>query len=182
MQLLLAHKAAAAAIEAEIKARVTRNYAEEGSADTWRLPGGLVTANLSTGGAEIVDRPAFLSWLALRHPTEVERKLIRVTEVRNDRWLKQLLGRLVPMDPEELEPGEGTPCVEDSGEIIPGVVWRAGDRLVSVSIRPDADITRRLAAVATDYADGKRDMPGLALTQTSSPVYAEGTQPSQEDT
>jgi hypothetical protein len=163
LALLLVHEAAARALRASLKDEATANYRDHGSADTWRMGGGKVTTNLSKSGAAITDHDAFVAWVAERYPTEVTTRTVVIREVRNPKWLEELLAGLDPMDPEELDAGESTACVDSDGRIIPGAIWTMGGRMVSISVYPDKDITRRLDKVAGDYAAGRRQMPGLEM-------------------
>lgn len=160
VRLMLAHRAAADALEAALKLRQTEAFAVDRSADTSRLPYATITANVSHDRAEVVDDQVFLKWLQGKAPSEIELRMIRT--VRNPKWLREtFLPTLVPMDPAELAPGEFTQCMYGEGELVPGVVWRRGGDLRSVSIKPDRDAVRRLAAAAELYAVGEAGPPEL---------------------
>jgi hypothetical protein len=160
MRLLLAHDAAAAALRAELKGRQALAFARDGSADTSRLAYGTVTANINHDRAEVVDEQAFYAWLKGKTPTEVEQVTSYV--VRNPKWLGEVfLPTLAPLDPQDIDPGQATQVMYEDGELVPGVVWRRGGDLHSVSIRTDRDAVKRLAAAATLYAAGEAGPPEL---------------------
>lgn len=167
LQLQMVHGAAAAAAEAELKDRARQLFAEEGSADTWRLPGGQVIVQLTNDRAEIADRDAFLAWLAAAYPHQVTTRTIVVTEVINEKWLtEELLASLTPLDPDEADPGEATMLMDAEGTIVPGVTWRKGGGLYGVSVRPDATVKRRLKEAAAAYIDGTGTLPGIETGET----------------
>lgn len=157
----MAHSAAAAALEKRIKAKVRAAYDEEGSADTWRLAAGSVSASLDHDRVEVVDEEAWLDWVRQHHPDEI----VMVPTVR-PASREALLGGLLPVDPDELEPGEATSCMDSDGTVVPGVALRRGGTFRSVSLRPDSDTKRRLAAAAEAYASGAGPMPLLELPGT----------------
>jgi hypothetical protein len=162
LMLRMVHGAASAAAEAELKSRAAKLFEEEGSADTWRLPGGQVITQETKDRAAIVDREAFLRWLANAYPHQVEVESVVVRTVINERWLtEELLPSLKPMDPDELAPGEQTQLMDAEGTLIPGVTWSKGGGLYGVSIRPDSAVTRRLKAAAAAYIDGTGPLPGI---------------------
>lgn len=166
---MLAHQAAAKACETALKREAARTFAEEGSADTWRMPGtGMVVVSVSHDRAAVTDEQAFLGWLEKAFPTEVVTETVTVRSVRNPEWLKHLLGELLPVDPDELGPGEATICMDGEGSVIPGVQWRRGGEFLSASVRPDSDVRRRLAAAAEAYALRGEPMPGIAATRDES--------------
>lgn len=160
LQLMLVHKAAAAAAEAELKGRAEALFATEGSADTWRLPGGQVITGQTRDRATIVDREAFLVWLAKAYPHQVTTRTVTITEPINERWIaEELLPALTPLDPDELAPGEQTQLMHEDGALVPGVTWAKGGGLSGVSIRPDSAVTRRLRAAAQAYIEGTGPLP-----------------------
>lgn len=160
LQLKMVHGAAAAAAEAELKGRAAQLFTDEGSADTWRLPGGQVIVQLTNDRAEIVDREAFLAWLAAAYPHQVRTEVITVRTVINEKWLaEELLPTLTPLDPGELEAGEQTQLMDAEGTLVPGATWRKGGGLHAVSIRPDSTVARRLKAAAAAYIDGTGPLP-----------------------
>jgi len=158
VQRMLAHRAVAEDCERALKGEAERIFAEHRTADTWRMPGtGQVVVSLTRDRAAVVDEAAFLAWLGRRYPTEV----VWVPKVRNPEWLKQLLGRLAAVDPEELAPGEATMCADDEGTVIPGVEWRKGGCFYGAAVRPETALSRRLAKAAEAYVLDGTPMPGM---------------------
>lgn len=175
MRRWLAHKLAAAACEKALKGEAQRAFDEQGSADTWRMPGaGTLSVSLAHDRASVTDDAAFMEWFAKRYPTEV----VTVTrvEVRNPEWVKTMLAGLEAVDPDELEPGDATMvCDPEGGEIVPGVEWRKGGRFLSASIRPDSDLERRMKKAAEAYVNSGEPMPGLAPPAPPRPAAGEAT-------
>lgn len=165
LQIALAHKAAYLAAENELKERAAELFETEGSADTWRLPGGMVITSVTQPRAVITDREAFLDWLERNYQHQVKSEVVTVRTVVNQNWLdEQLLGRLVPAAEDE----DGGLAVDmEGGAVVPGVRWRKGGTLSGVSIRPDPDLQRRLRAAVAPYIDGAGPMPGLPAGESS---------------
>lgn len=150
LRLMVQHQAMANACEQALKDEARLNFAQHGAADTWRMPGtGTLSVSLSHDKATVVDNKVFLDWLARAYPTEVE--VVTQPQVRNPGWLTKLLTELQAVDPEELKPGEATSCMDAEGSIIPGLEWRKGGSLVSVSITPDGALKRAAAKQAKEY-------------------------------
>lgn len=170
--LMLAHKAAASALEASLKDEMADSFEREGARETWDLPGlGLVVGAVTQDSVEITDKDALVDWLNTYYPHQVHE--VHRKEVINPGWLANvLLPALVPMDEEGGEPG-GSPgaralLVDNKiGTIVPGVRWTRGGNLAGVSVRPDSDTRRRLNLAAADYAIGAAQMPGLPSGESS---------------
>lgn len=148
------------AAEAELKRRARQLWEVERSADTWRLPLGQVQTALTHDRAAIKDREAFLAWLANAVPHQVKVEVIEVRTVINERWLvEEYLPTLLPMDPEETDPGEQTLLSTADGELVPGVAWLKGGTLHQVSIVGDKTVQRSLRLGATAYIEGSGPWP-----------------------
>lgn len=161
-QLYAAHKAAAAALEAELKGRALDAH-EAGELASGPLPGvGRVTLAFAHDAAAVVDEQAFLRFLQQRLPDEV----VTVLAPRNPNWVKVYLESLIPDDPDETPPGKPTTMHTPDGASVPGVVWTKGGKLTSVSLAVERDVQRRLGVAAKQYATGAGKMPGLTSGET----------------
>lgn len=160
----LAHKAAAAACEAALKAKVAEAYREEQVAETLRLPGGEVAARLTKPRVVTTDEDALLKWVAAAYPTEVTTEVVTttVTRVRNPKWLETMLGQLTPVDPAEVEPGGGTGLMTGDGTVVPGVMWTPGGTLHSVAITGAPALVAEFARAARAYVEAGTPMPAIS--------------------
>lgn len=156
MRAFAAHTAAAAACERALKDPAETAAVEEGIADGWKKPGvGKLEVSLTRDAASVVDEDRFLDWLEQRYPTEV----VTVRRVRNPEWQTRLLAGLIPVDPDEVAPGEATLLADAEGEIVPGVAWRAGGRPRCVSITIEPGLKHEYAAAAQAYVDHGTPLP-----------------------
>lgn len=171
-RLMLAHRAAARAMEASLKDEAAAEYEREGVGVSWRLPGdGMVLTSLRNDSVTVTDEAAFLAWVKVNFPERV-----RVVETVYGGWQAAFLGRLEPYvgdpavpderDPEELwallQPGERATALDpETGAVIPGVRFVKGGGLASVAVRVNKDAERRMNLAAAAYAQGAGTMPGL---------------------
>jgi hypothetical protein len=164
LRLHLLHKAAAAAFEAALKDRAASIFNTEGSADTWRLPLGLVTTNVNQAKAVVADEEAFLDYLE-EHTAAVTRREIReVPAAFRERFLEGLTVYLNEQDEDEVKrsgrPGEMFDVYDSqTGAVVPGVKFTTGGTLASVSIRPDSDVKREANLSMWDYVSGEAEQP-----------------------
>lgn len=165
LQLMMAHKAAAAEAEAELKKRARDLFETEESADTWRLPLGQVITALTHDRVEITDMDALVEWLNTFYSHQVRE--VHRKEVINPAWLtEQLFPSFRPMDPEENDPR--TLLMDPrTNEPVPGVCWIKGGGLHQISVKPDADAVRLLRAAAKQYIEGTGTMPGLTTGEST---------------
>jgi hypothetical protein len=157
------HNAAALALKAELEREAREEYEESGTRPTWTLPAARVSGATHHDHAEVADPVAFFDYLEHRFPTEVVTKTVR--EVRNQRWLNDLLEAWVALGPVEPPAGglaDEPPGVRDEdGVLIPGLKWMAGGGYKSTSITVDPAVKRDLAAIAAAYAAGTAELPTL---------------------
>lgn len=161
MRLWMAHKAAADALEGELKGRALDAH-EAGELAAGPIPGlGRVELRLSKDAARIVPlyEQAFLAYLVERCPDEV----VVVRALRNPNFGKFYLDNYgTPVDPDELPAGHATMMVNvNDGSVIPGAEWTRGGRLDSVALVRDSSVKSRLGRTAKQYAMGAGVMPGL---------------------
>jgi len=133
-------EAVAGALRARLNTLVADAYTRDGVVSTMRAPGLTVVPSLTHPKVLIVDEPAFTAYVTARWPTEV----VTTTSIR-PAWLRQFLGTLADA---------GDPPTDDEGTVIPGLVWRAGGLLTSVSVRPDPALRAELDAVAEQVTTG----------------------------
>jgi hypothetical protein len=172
LRLHALHKAAAAALEAQLKNQALDEYTSHGAAVTWRLSDGQVITGIQQDAVRVVDREAFLDYLE-EHTAAVQRVEVRsVPGAFEESFLEKAVAAVkdpsdwaTPDHPEaptklERSPGEGFPVADAEGRIVPGLQFVAGGRVSSISIRLDdtaKEITRRAAA---RYAEGALSAEG----------------------
>jgi len=162
LRALIAHKAAVEALEAALKRPVQEAFDQEHVVAPVKIPGvGEVRVSLTSSSVEVADEAALTKWLATRYPGEVITETVTVTRPRNPAWVRHLVAQLDPVDPEEVGPGGATQCVDGQGELVPGVVWRRGGTLRSVSICSDADLQTRYRQAALAYVAQGVPMPAI---------------------
>jgi hypothetical protein len=125
---------------AELRATLTDDaraeYAEQGTAPTWRIPDvATVASSVSRETVALTDESAFTKWVGLRYPDEIE-EILRV----NPSWMASFLANATVS-------GD---VVADAatGEVVPGLTVRAGGRLTGLSIRPSHEAKTVFGAVA----------------------------------
>lgn len=166
------HSAAAAALEAKLKTQATDEHEQHRVAVSWRLPGGVVTANQAHDAAYVADEEAFFDFLE-EHTAAVQR--VEVRKVPGEFVKRYLLEEVYPIveEPEallgyrepyrsELTAGARFPVASKSnGEPVPGVTYVHGGSLVSVSLRLDSTLKEVARRAAARYADGQATFADL---------------------
>jgi hypothetical protein len=172
-RLMMAHRAAARALDLSLKNEAAEEYEREKVGVSWRMPGGgLVLTSLRHDSIMVTDEDAFLAWVKINYPDQV-----RVVEMVHSGWQAGFLGRLGRFvgnhmagdderDPDDvwaaLQPGERATAIDPgTGAIVPGVRHVKGGGLASVGIKVDKDAERRMNVAAAAYAQGTGAMPGL---------------------
>lgn len=164
-RLMLAHKAAASALENALKDAAAAEFETEGVRITWALPGGgSVYTSLTHDAVVATDPAALLDWVRANFPEQVQ----TIERVR-PAYVEALTKAVVPieLDPEEPQPEDAEPgkrfCVvlEGDGVTVPGLRWVKGGALASVSVKNDPAALKRMNVAAAAYADGTGTMPGL---------------------
>lgn len=164
--LMLAHKAAASALEASLKEAAAGEFERERVRVTWELPGGgQVIVSLRHDAATVTDPAALLAWVKHFRPDQVQ-----VVESIRPAYLEQLLKDVEPGEnpddaedePDTARPGERfTAVLPGYGLLVQGVMWVKGGGLSSVAVRNDRDAVKRMNLAAAAYAEGTGTMPGL---------------------
>jgi hypothetical protein len=160
---MMAHRAAARALEASLKDEAAEEYERERVGVSWRMPGGgTVFTSHASSGATITDGAAFMAWVKANYPDQI----YQPPEDIRPGWLGPFLKRLQPDTYEEevdgIPPGERIDAIDPAGgAIVPGVQWVKGGGLASVSVKVDKDAERRMNLAAAAYAQGLGTMPGL---------------------
>jgi hypothetical protein len=168
-RLMMAHRAAARALESSLKDEAAEEYEREGVGVSWRLPGdGLVLTSLRKDSVTVTDEAAFLAWVDMCYPDEV-RTVRFVRESWREAFFKHGLAVIANAadgekitNPDEGAPGERFEVADaNGGSLVPGVRWVKGGGLASVAVRVDKDAERRMNLAAATYAQGLGAMPGL---------------------
>jgi hypothetical protein len=147
---MLAHRAAADAFEKALKDGAENEYREQGTVPSWKIPDvATVSGNMTADALTVSDEAAFLNWLAVNLPAEVE-EVPATRRIRNPTsLLAALRDVLEAADADELEPGGQTFLVHPkTAEIVPGLLFTRGGRWKHASIKPDARLLRRMAICA----------------------------------
>jgi hypothetical protein len=136
-QVATAAKTRAAELRETLTQDARAEYAEQGTAPTWRLPDiGTVTLPVSTERIVVEDEPALVEWAKRDWPSEVV-----TTESIRPAFLRVLLDNIaVPAGEVAVDSG--------SGQVIPGLAVRAGGTPQSLSFRPTRDAKAVAAAGA----------------------------------
>lgn len=165
LQLMLAHRAAASALEASLKDEAAEEAEREGAKINWSWPGqGQVYTSHNDDASTVTDPAALLTWVKSNYPEQVQ-----VIEAIRPAWLKVFLDTVEPIpdgdetpEPERVAAGDRLNVVDPrGGAIVPGVRWVKGGGLRSVSVKPDPDATRRMNLAAAAYAAGTGPLPGI---------------------
>lgn len=141
VQAIAACDALATELRRALRADAAAEYAEQGCAPTWRMPGYTVTTAVTHGAPRVADEAALLAYVADRYPTEVE-TIRRVRPAFLVRLLDEVTGR-------------GEPPCDSDGTVIPGLEWVPGGEFRSVSIRPAPGTVAELRRVAREIAEGR---------------------------
>lgn len=135
-QVAAAARARAAELRDDLTADAQAEYAEQGTAPTWRLPDiGTVTLPISAERVVVDDEQVLTGWVTAFHPDEVE----TLTRVR-PAFLTALLA--------ECRGDEGGVVWMREGALVPGLAVRPGGQPQSLSFRPSPDAKRVAAAGA----------------------------------
>ena len=148
---LLAHRAAADALEDALKADAREEYEGNGTAASWRMDFATVSASISHDTVEVADVATFHAWLAGRSPSEIE--TVTVLRVRNPEWRSQLLKGYAAMH----DPEQGDVVHDVHGEVVPGLRFVRGGRFVTASVVPARGVKGLLGQAARAYAQGQTE-------------------------
>jgi hypothetical protein len=132
-QVAAAARAKESALRDQLTADARAEYAEQGTAPTWRLPDiGTVSLPVSKETVYVADEAALLAWVKEHYAGEVE-TLERVRPA--------FLGGLLSA----VEPAGDVACVPLTGQVIPGLAVRQGGAPGSLSFRPST-LAKQVAA------------------------------------
>ena len=147
-------------IRAELALDAAAEYAEQGTAATWRIPDvATVSAGVTHEAAYVRDQAAWAAWVADRFPTEAE----RVTVVRPAWQNTYLASVLIETGPD----GEYVAIDPPTGERLPGIGVRPGGEFNGLTIRVSAAAREVFDALAADR------LARLELEATTPVVLAE---------
>lgn len=128
-QIVAAAKAKREELAAQLEADARAEYAEQGTAASWRYPDvAKVTSRVSHSSVRVADEAAFLAWVQANHPDAVE-TLTRVRPGWQSRFLDEVL---------------------EAGREVPGVVHEQGGRFLGVSVSAERDAKRALGYLAEE--------------------------------
>lgn len=150
VRTIAACDALAAELRNALKADAAAEYAEQGTAPTWRMPGFTVSTSITHDAIEVVDERAWRAYVKQAYPTEIE-TVIRVRPAWQNVFFAGVAQR-------------GDPPCDVEGTVIPGLVFVAGGDFKSVSVLPLAGTKANLRAVAQEIVAGKRPL-GLPVLE-----------------
>jgi hypothetical protein len=136
--------ARAAAFRAQLQADANAEFAEQGTAPTWRLPEiAQVVLPVSRTAAVVRDHEALAKWVHLRNPGEVELR-VRLAFVKALRDGARI---------------EGEAVVDRDGTVIPGMSVAPGGTPRAISVTPEGPARE----VAAEAAERVLDMVAASL-------------------
>jgi hypothetical protein len=136
----LAAKKAVEVTKQMLEQEAALEYAEQGTAPSWRGRDFTVSSAVKQGGPAIVDDAAFLAWVERSYPSEVE----TVRRVR-PAYVSAILAQAARL---------AAPCDSD-GTLIPGMAWRDGGEFSHLAVKPSADLRARLDAFGVAIIAGE---------------------------
>lgn len=153
-----AAKAKAAKLRDDLTADARAEYAEQGTAPTWRLPDiGTVSLPVSKETVYVTDEQALVEWAKRDWPGEV----VTVESIR-PAFLKVLL--------ENVAVAAGEVAVDSgTGEIIPGLAVRVAGTPGSLSFRPTTDAKAVAAAGAERLIESVEQAIGGPIVLAEAP-------------
>lgn len=113
----------ARAAREELDRQARDEHAKQGTAPTWRASSGTVSLGITKPSYAVDDERAFVAWVALNAPSEVE-EITRVRPAYATQFLKTLAG------------GGDLPVVDD--QLVPGLRYVPGGVPRGISILPGA--------------------------------------------
>jgi hypothetical protein len=136
--LASAWAASAKTLRGELEAEALAEFEEDGTGVSWTVRDlGRVTLPLSQEAPVIADIDALVKWVKERHPEHLE--TIEQVRAAFQTWLLQNVQ--ITTDGDVIDPG--------TGEIVPGMAVREGNRPKSLSITVEPATKRLLAQYAT---------------------------------
>lgn len=159
-QVAAAARAKAAKFREELTADAQVEYAEQGTAPTWRLPDiGTVSLPVSRETVYVTDEAALLAWVKVHYPEEVETQ---------ERVRPAFLGGLIGA----VEPAGDVACIPLTGTVVPGLAVREGGQPGSLSFRPSPDAKRVAAAGAERLVESLESAIGqpIVLAEPGEPA------------
>ncbi len=150
-------KAEGQKLREQIGSDARKEFEEQGTAPTWRIPDvATIAASVTHESVSVGDNAIFVRWVQSRYMTEVE----PVLTVRTA-WLTGFLARVRVDGEQVVDP--------DTGEVVPGLTVREGGRFAGVSIRPTAEAKAAFGAVA-EHSLRKLALDALRIAGTDQPA------------
>ena len=163
--LIALHRAAAEALEAELKNQAEEEYTAQGTSVTWRWGAERLSTNLVRAGATITDREALFDWLERNTAAVTTRTVREVSPAFLEDFLSDLAINLDTEDEAEVKRSKQrgelfTVFDHRTGGIVPGVRFTTGGTLSSISL-VISDAAKRYARQAVEaYVQGDAPFPG----------------------
>lgn len=142
VQAIAACDALSAELRQALRADAAAEYAEQGTAPTWRLRGITVSTSIAHDSVYVLDERAWVKYVSRAYPTELE-EILRVQPA----WQIDFLAKVAE---------RGDPPCDVDGTVIPGLAFRPGGEFQAVSVRPAPETKARLRAIAADITAGRR--------------------------
>lgn len=163
-QVAAAARAKAAKFREELTADAQAEYAEQGTAPTWRLPDiGTVTLPVSRDTVYVADEHALIEWVHRNAPEEIE-----TTYRVRPAYVTALLDSVHAVDGLD-----GYVVADNEGTVIPGLAVREGGQPGSLSFRPSPDAKRVAAAGAERLVESLESAIGQPIVLAEAPDGAE---------
>ena len=158
-QVATAARAKATAIRDELAQDARAEYAEQGTAPTWRLPDiGTVTLPVSKETVYVADEAALLAWVKAWPGDQAE--VIETVE-RIKPWYVHDLLRIV-----QVVDGH---VIDEFGTIVPGLAVRPGGQPGSLSFRPSTAAKEVAAAGAQHLVESLEASIGEPIVLAEAP-------------
>lgn len=142
VKALAACEALAAGLRQALNDDALAEFAEQGTAPTWRMPGYTVTASLTKDAVLVADPVAWLKFVKLAYPAAVQERV-------NPQWERDFLTRQVRRE---------DPPSDTDGTVIPGLEFQPGGRIKAVSVLPAPETKAHLARAAAEIVAGLRPL------------------------
>lgn len=124
-------------VRGELETIARDELARDGAAPTWRIPGvGTVPLALTADAVEVVDETAYLAYVAVRYPEQIERRV----RPAFDKLLRE-------------QAAKRGAALDDEGTVIPGCLFRPGGQPRGISIRPAAPAKDASLELAEAFVD-----------------------------
>jgi hypothetical protein len=122
----------AAFARSTLREMASTEYAEHGSAPTWRTSIATASLSVSSPAVTVSDAGAFTNWVSKHHPDQL-------MSVVRESWQRDFLARIAE---------RGDPPCDSDGQIIPGLTYIPGGSPRSIAVRQSATVKAHIASLA----------------------------------